>query len=220
MDPTSGSEKGAWTRRAAVRRAHLCKPCGFAARSPRGAAPADGVPPVLAARGRRRALQPSRTLPGHPARLDRAGVPGRVCTRCRARARSAAAALARLLPRRWRPLRRSTARPLGLPHRPSWHASCGRWSAPAPAPARLPRRATPQLSPRLLGSAQPCRALPRASPASRLARPPRLRKSARRWAVPCQEAWQGSPGERGRCGGLKRAGSSPARAGCGPHHPP
>jgi hypothetical protein len=61
-------------RRLEGRRAHFRKPCGFAARSPRGLYPPPTASPVrpAGARRSRRAVPPSRTLLGHPARVDRA----------------------------------------------------------------------------------------------------------------------------------------------------
>jgi len=60
-------------RRTGVRRAHLSVACGNACGLP-GAAPPPTASPVRPARAGRsgRALRPSRTLPRHPARVDRA----------------------------------------------------------------------------------------------------------------------------------------------------
>ncbi len=64
----ASSSQGGWAlaRRTAVRKAHFCKPCGFAVRSPGvGTTPPTAAPSGRSCARNRRA-KPSRTLPGHP----------------------------------------------------------------------------------------------------------------------------------------------------------
>jgi hypothetical protein len=194
VGPPNGSEKGAPKR---CRWQRVRSPGGWLAPTP-----ADDIP------------RPSRwrtpEQEGRPALLHPPRPPCAGGSRAQPGPRWAGLRLARRLPRRG-PRPHPLRPPLGSRTHPRPERRGG---ADTPAPARRPA------APAFLAAAG--RVVPRVArtgscaatqePARRLARPARRRQSARRWAVPCHGAWQGSPGERGRCGSVKGAGSSPAGA--------